>query len=170
MNEDPLLPPLPTPGKDLKNRPSRARYDKVKSTLDVKWRRRAPQPERMLRELIDELWDHFGDDPWTWCGVWTPQPDGKAFQPGQARPSPAPAAATAEGLLQQCFADNASKSAPVSDGQGARLFSPIQDKNGKAWAVFEARSKTAFDDMDARWIDRLFKVFQTIERPEAPSA
>ena len=168
MNEDPLLPPLPDKAADLKSRPSRARYDKVKSTLDVKWRRRAPQGERMMRELIDTLWDHFGDDPWTWCGVWLPQPDGKAFQPGQARPSPAPGAVAREGLLGDCYSGNAPKSAPIVDGEGARLFVPVQDKNGKAWAVFEARSKAAFDDMDTRWLERLLKVFQTIDRPEAP--
>ena len=148
---------------NINDRPSRARYDKVKSILDVKWRRRAPQPERMMRELVDTLWDHFGEDPWTWCGLWTPQPDGKAYQPGQARPSPAPAPAAAEGALQECFSANLPKTAAGS------IFVPVQDKNGRAWSVFEVRSKAAFDDMDARWLERLFKVFQTIERPLPPA-
>ena len=30
---------------DMKDRPSRARYDKVKHALDLKWRRREPQPD-----------------------------------------------------------------------------------------------------------------------------
>ncbi|UPT74208.1 MAG: hypothetical protein M0D55_00050 [Elusimicrobiota bacterium] len=41
---------------------------------------------------------------------------------------------------------------------------PVLDKNARVWAVFEARSTVAFDDMDARWIERLFKPFQTIEK------
>ena len=35
------------PPKDIRERPSRARYDKIKSTLDLKWRRRALQSERI---------------------------------------------------------------------------------------------------------------------------
>jgi len=148
--------------RDILNRPSRARYDKVKHGLDLKWRRRAPQAERMMREIVDGLWDAFGGSPWTWCGVWMPQPDGKAFQPGQARPEPAAAAVLAEGHLGEAF----SKGEPRLNGAGIAV--PVLDKNGRAWAVFEAKSSADFDDMDARWIERLFKAFQTIERPEHP--
>ena len=45
---------------------------------------------------------------------------------------------------------------------------PVLDKNGRAWAVFQAKSAAPFDDMDARWIERMFKAFQAIERPEHP--
>ena len=142
---------------DIKNRPSRARYDKVKSGLDRKWRRRAPQPERMMREIVDGLWDAFGESPWTWCGVWTAQPDGKAFQPGAARPDPAAAPVPAAGALGEAFA-----AGEVRRTAGA-ISVPIFDKNGRAFAVFEAKSSTVFDDMDARWIERLFKAFHEIE-------
>jgi hypothetical protein len=148
--------------RDILNRPSRARYDKVKHALDLKWRRRAPQAERMMREIVDGLWDSFGGSPWTWCGVWMPQPDGKAFQPGPARPEPASAAVPAVGALAAALS-----SAAPSRADGG-ICVPVLDKNGRAWAVFEAKSATAFDDMDARWIERLFKAFQLIERPEHP--
>ena len=147
---------------NIKDRPSRARYDKVKHGLDLKWRRRTPQPGRMMREIIDGLWDAFGESPWTWCGIWTPQPDGKEFQPGAARPSPAPQAVSAEGLIGNCFLANAPQR------EDTRIAVPVQDKNGRAWAVFEAKSPVAFDEMDERWIERMFKAFQTIERPEPP--
>jgi hypothetical protein len=160
MNEE-EAPGVDAP-RDIANRPSRARYDKVKHALDLKWRRRAPQAERMMREIVDGLWDAFGGNPWTWCGVWLPQPDGKAFQPGPARPEPAPAAAPAEGHLGAAF----SKGEPHLNG--ADIAVPILDKNGRAWAVFQAKSSAAFDDMDARWIERMFKAFQAIERPEPP--
>jgi hypothetical protein len=148
--------------KDLLNRPSRARYDKVKHTLDLKWRRRSPQAERMMREIVDGLWDSFGGSPWTWCGVWLPQPDGKAFQPGPARPEPAGAAVLADGHLGEAYA----KGEPRRSG--ADIAVPILDKNGRAWAVFQAKASADFDDMDARWIERMFKAFQAIERPETP--
>lgn len=147
---------------DIKDRPSRARYDKVKHALDLKWRRREPQPERMMREVVDGLWDAFGGSPWTWCGLWLPQPDGKAFQPGAARPEPAPAAVPAEGLLGGAYAAGE----PRSDGGDIAV--PVLDFNGKPWAVFQAKASAPFDEMDARWIERMFKAFQSIQRPEKP--
>jgi hypothetical protein len=53
---------------------------------------------------------------------------------------------------------------------GSDIAVPVLDKNGRAWAVFQAKASSAFDDMDARWIERLFKAFQAIERPESPLA
>lgn len=147
------------PPKDIRDRPSRARYDKIKSTLDLKWRRRALQSERMTRELADHMWDAFGGSPWTWCGFWHLQPDSKAFQPGPARPEPASAAVPNEGP----FADAIRTTEPVRAGK--TIYVPVLDKNARVWAVFEARSSADFDDMDARWIERLFKPFQTIEKP-----
>jgi putative methionine-R-sulfoxide reductase with GAF domain len=143
--------------KSIRDRPSRARYDKIKSTLDLKWRRRALQSERMTRELADALWDAF-ENPWAWCGFWLLQPDGKAFQPGPARPEPAPAPIPAEGAIEE-----ARRTGDAKSGQ-TTIFVPVFDKNARVWAVFEARSSVPFDDMDARWIERLFKPFQTIEK------
>jgi hypothetical protein len=148
--------------RDILNRPSRARYDKVKHALDLKWRRRAPQAGRMMREIVDGLWGAFGGSPWTWCGVWLPQPDGQAFQPGPARPEPAASATPVVGSLGDAYAAGE----PRLFGVGIAV--PVLDKNGRPWAVFEAKSAAPFDDMDARWIERLFKAFQTIERPEPP--
>ncbi len=148
--------------KDIRERPSRARYDKIKSTLDLKWRRRALQSERMTRELTDHLWGAF-ENPWSWCGFWLLQPDGKTFQPGPARPEPAPAQIPVEGAIADALRTGDSKSG------GTTMFVPVFDKNARVWAVFEARSTVPFDDMDARWIERLFKPFQTIEKALPPT-
>lgn len=164
MNDD--RPPVAKP-LDIKNRPSRARYDKVKSGLDIKWRRRAPQAERLMREVVDALWDAFGGSPWVRCGLWILQPDGAAFQPGPARPDPAAAPIPVEGLRGEAFASCSARRS--AEGAAAVLVVPVQDKNGKPWAVFEALSSVPFDEMDARWVERLFKVFQTIDRPGPPS-
>ncbi len=145
---------------DMKDRPSRARYDKVKHALDLKWRRREPQPERMMREIVDGLWDAFGGSPWTWCGLWLPQPDGQAFQPGAARPEPAPAAVSADGLIGGAYASCEPRSS------GGDIAVPVQDRDGKPWAVFQAKASAPFDEMDARWIERMFKAFQMMPRPE----
>lgn len=151
------------PPKDIRERPSRARYDKIKSTLDLKWRRRALQSERMTRELTDHLWGAF-ENPWTWCGFWLLQPDGKAFQPGPARPESDRVSIPNEGAIADALRTGEAKAG------GTALFVPVFDKNQRVWAVFEARSSAPFDDMDARWIERLFKPFQTIEKlpPAAP--
>ena len=150
------------PERDIKERPSRARYDKVKSTLDLKWRRRQPQSERLTRELADALWDAFGQSPWTWCGFWLLQPDGKAFQPGPARPEPAPAAVPAEGELAAVLSSGEARCGQTT------IVVPVFDKNARVWAVFEARSTLAFDEMDARWLERLFKAFQALDKTVAP--
>jgi putative methionine-R-sulfoxide reductase with GAF domain len=139
-------------------RPSRARYNQVKSTLDLKWRRRAPQAERMMREVVDGLWDAFGEAPWTWCGFWLLQPDGKALQPGPARLEAAAAAVPATGELGLAASSGEPRRA------GGVIFVPVLDKNGRVVSVFEVRSTVDFDDMDARWIERLLKAFQTIEK------
>ena len=152
----------PAAALDIKSRPSRARYDKVKSMLDLKWRRRQPQSERLTRELADALWDAFGQSPWTWCGFWLLQPDGLAFQPGPARPQPAPAAVPAEGALGEAV-----RSGEARPGQ-TTIVVPVFDKNARVWAVFEARSTAAFDEMDARWLERLFKAFQALEKLPPP--
>ena len=147
--------------KDIRERPSRARYDKIKSTLDLKWRRRALQSERMTRELADHLWDAF-ENPWTWCGFWLLQPDGKAFQPGPARPEAAPAAVPAEGEFAAALGSGEARPGRTT------IIVPVFDKNARVWAVFEARSTAVFDDMDARWLDRLFKAFQSLDKTVAP--
>lgn len=157
--KDDLIPPLP-PAKDIRERPARARYDKVKANLDLKWRRRDPQIERMMRETVDGLSEAFIGAPWIWCGVWILQPDGKAFQPGPARPSPAPEAIPAEGPIAEALTG-----APAKPGAKS-VFVPLLDKNGRVWAVFEARSENEFDEMDARWVERLFKPLQFVERPD----
>jgi hypothetical protein len=160
-NADDGLPPLPD-DKKFSGRPSRARYDKVKAVVDLKWRRRAPQPERMMRDLVDALWDAFGGNPWTWCGFWLPQPDGKAFHAGAARPDHAPSPAPMDGPAGRALA------AGEPQRDAASVAAPVLDKNGRAWAVFEVRSSSAFDDMDVRWIEQLLRPFQSIERPAPP--
>lgn len=164
MNEEDGRPVGSPPGADLRNRPSRARYDKIKSSLDMKWRRRAPQAERIMREVVDALWDSFAGSPWLRCGLWILQPDGKAFQPGPARPEPAPAAVACEGPRGEVVSSG--RSCLADAGGGFALYVPVHDKNGKPWAVFEAFSPAPFDEMDARWVERLFKIMQTIERRE----
>jgi len=161
MNDE--QPPKPI---EMKNRPSRARYDMVKHGLDLKWRRRAPQAERIMREVVDALWDAFGGSPWLRCGLWVVQPDGKAFQPGCARPDPAPGAVPVDGPRGETLSSGSSRSA--AEGGEHALYVPILDKNMKPWAVCEVRSSAPFDDTDARWVERLFKILQTIDRPGLP--
>jgi hypothetical protein len=156
MSDD-LIPPRPQP-RDIKERPSRARYDKVKTTLDLKWRRRQPQAERLMREVVDTLWNAFMDAPWTSCGIMTLQPDGLGLQPGPGRPLPG-AARPLDGLAAKAL----STGQPAFEG--GEIAVPIYEKSGKTWAVFEAKSSAPFEDMDARWIERLLKPFNDIDKP-----
>ncbi len=141
------------PGPDgLAGRPSRARYDRVRTALDRKWRRRDPQPERMLRELVDALWDAFEGGGWTWCGAWQVGPDGRTLTPSRAFPAAASAAPSSGPLFDALAA------ASTARGPGA-IAVPVADKDGRVWAALEVKSSSDFDDMDARWLERLVKPF-----------
>src|SRR5207248_3593 len=74
---------------NLKDRPSRARYDKARASLDKKWRRRELRRERMMREVVDVLWDNFEGAPYSWCGFYVAAPDGSQLLLGPHRDKPA---------------------------------------------------------------------------------
>lgn len=164
MNEDPLIPPKAAP-RDIRQLPARARYEKVKRELDLKWRRRDPMADRMMRETVDALWDAFSGDPWSWCGMWTLQLDGRGLLPGPGRDEP-PQARPLEGLLAECFAAKDSRRGEL-DGSPA-IAVPVTDLNGRPWGVFVARAPAPFNEVDARWIEQVLKAFRPIKRPEPP--
>jgi hypothetical protein len=141
----------------VSGRPSRARYDAVRAALDLKWRRREPQVERMSRELVDALWDAFQDRGWSWCGLWIIQPDGAGLQPGPSRPEPE-AARPLEGPAAEAVSTRRTLARPGS------IVVPVFDSKDLCWAVFEARSPAPFDEMDARWLEKLFRIFYFIEK------
>lgn len=162
--KDDLIPPSQPP-KDIRDLPPRHRYEKIKRELDLKWRRRDPMPERMMRESVDHLWDAFSKDPWTWCGMWTLQPDGRGLLPGPGRDE-APQARPLEGLIADCFTGKDSKLG--QDGGTHAIAVPVMDMNGRPWAVFVARASAPFNEVDARWIEQVLKAFRAIKRPEPP--
>lgn len=161
---DPLIPPK-TPPKDIRELPARHRYEQIKRALDLKWRRREPMADRMMRETVDALWDAFSRDPWTWCGMWTLQLDGNGLLPGPGRDD-APQARPLDGLIAAAFA--AKDSQLGEDGGAPAIAVPVTDLNGRPWAVFVARAATPFNEVDARWIEQVVKAFRPIKRPELP--
>ena len=56
-----------------------------------------------------------------------------------------------------------SAGAPSSSGASIGSFTSVRF-DPRRWR--EAYPYFPFDDMDARWIERLFKAFQSIERPD----
>ena len=135
-------------GDGLAGRPSRARYDRVRVALDGKWRRREPQPERMLREVVEALWDAFEPAGWSAVRVWLADGEG-ALKAGHGLPAPetSPAASGAARARE-------SNATVVEVGAA---FTPVSDLDGRVWAVLETRSPGGFDEMDARWLERLVK-------------
>ena len=174
------LPPIPKDDElKLSQRPSRARYDKVRSELERKWRRRTDlRSERIMKEIVDELWDQFAGSPYSWCGFYVLSPDGSQFLLGPHRDKPACSPLPLHGVCGRALA--AGQAQRVADVKAlgdahiecdsrnqSEIAVPVFDHQGKVWAVLDVDSeaKGAFDEMDQRWLERLLKIFAEIDRP-----
>jgi putative methionine-R-sulfoxide reductase with GAF domain len=163
----------------FKLRPSRARYDKVKSDLDRKWRRRTDmRHDRMMKEIVDALWDQFGGSPYSWCGFYTLSPDGSQLLLGPHRDKPACSPLPLHGVCGKALSTGQPQLVPDVKALGeahvecdpanqSEIAVPVFDEKGKAWAVLDVDSaaKAAFDEMDQRWLERLCKIFSELPRP-----
>ena len=89
INNNDLPPVSNSPDSQILNRPSRARYNKVHAELDRKWRRRELKSERMMREVVDVLWDTFAGAPYSWCGFYVLAHSGTELILGPHRDKPA---------------------------------------------------------------------------------
>lgn len=162
----------------LKSRPSRARYDRVRQELERKWRRRELRADRMMREIVDALWESFEGAPYSWCGFYVLSPDGENLILGPHRDKPACSPLPLHGVCGQVL--RGGKPMLVADVKtlGAahvecdpknvtEVAVPVFDKEGKVWAVLDVDSAEAgaFNEMDVRWLDRLVKTFSEIARP-----
>jgi GAF domain-containing protein len=169
------IPDLPAKD-DFKDRPSRARYDKVWHELDRKWRRREPQAERIMREIVGTLWDAFWDNPYSWCGFYVLSSDGAQLNLGPHRDKPACTPLSLKGVCGTAFTSGKTQIVPdvkalanhieCDPANLSEIAVPVFDKDGKAWAVLDVDSKlpAAFNEMDQRWLERLVKVFQLTHR------
>lgn len=163
----------------LRNRPSRARYDVVRKQLDAKWRRRELRADRMMREIVDALWNSFADAPYSWCGFYVLSPDESCLVLGPHRDKPACSPLPLHGVCGQVL--RSGKPMLVADVKAlgaahvecdprnvSEIAVPVFDKDGKVWAVLDVDSAEAgaFDEMDMRWLDRMVKAFSEIARPQ----
>ncbi|MFA6002750.1 MAG: GAF domain-containing protein [Elusimicrobiota bacterium] len=174
------IPELPKDQLRLKDRPSRARYDKVYLTLERKWRRRELKPERMMREIVDVLWDAFSGSPYSWCGFYILAADGQNLILGPHRDAPACSPLPMHGVCGRAARSGQAMIVPDVKALGeahiecdprnlSEIALPVFDKNGRVWAVFDVDSAqpAAFNDMDQRWLEKLLKNFQDISTPES---
>lgn len=164
---------------ELKARPSRARYDRVHAALERRWRRRELKADRMMKEVVDELWDTFAQSPYAWCGFYLPSAAGDSLILGAHRDKPACSPLPLHGVCGKVFRTGLPMIVPDIKALGeahvecdpknlSEIALPVFDHEGKVWAVFDADSESAaaFDDMDARWLERILKNFQEVGRPE----
>lgn len=160
------IPEMPAKDETLSERPSRARYNKVHAALDLRWRRRELKSDRMMREVVDELWEIFGGKPYGWCGFYILAPSGRELVLGPHREKPAPSPMALSGACGQA----AETGRPVVAGAqgGSEIALPVFDHAGRIWAVFNVLSerRAAFDEMDQRWLERILKSFQEVGKPE----
>ncbi len=162
---------------NLKARPSRARYNRVHAALERKWRRRELQSERMMREVVEELWESFGGSPYSWCGFYLLREGALVLGPHRDKPacSPLPlhgvcgrVARTGEPLIVPDVKALGEAYVPCDPKTASEIALPVFDREGGVWAVFDVDSEApaAFDHMDQRWLERILKIFQEVGRRE----
>ena len=172
MRED--FPPMPgDENVDMKTRPSRARYDKVRHELERKWRRRTGATNgRLMREIVETLWGHFEGAPYSWIGFYTLSPDGSQLMLGPHRDKPACSPLPLHGVCGKALQTGKTQNVPDVKVLGdahvecdpknlSEIAVPVFDKNNKVFAVLDVDSQTkaAFDEMDQRWLERIVRVF-----------
>lgn len=163
----------------MKLRPSRARYNKVHAALERKWRRRELKNERMMREVVDELWEAFGDSPYSWCGFYLVAPSGRELLLGAHRDAPACSPLPMQGVCGRVAQSGTPLIVPDVRALGkarierdpkslSEIVLPVFDHAGKVWAVFDVDSRlaSAFDEMDQRWLERILKNFQEVGKSD----
>ena len=159
----------------LKQRPSRARYNKAHAALDKRWRRRELHSERMMREVVDELWLNFGGSPYAWCGFYILAPDGRELVLGPHQDKPACSPIGLHGVCGKAVhTGQAQIVADVSALGDAHIVCdpnyrseiavPVFNREGKVWAVLDVDSESldAFNEMDQRWLERITSRFQQV--------
>jgi putative methionine-R-sulfoxide reductase with GAF domain len=172
MSQEPVLS---SEGNPLKTRPSRARYNKVHAALESRWRRRELKAERMMREVVDELWEEFATRPYSWCGFHLLAPSGVELLLGPHRGDvPTSSCQTLEGVCGEALRGGKSlitmdygmaNSSLEQDPKGhSRIVLPVYDMQSRIWAIFEAASELpgVFDEIDQRWLERILKAFQEV--------
>ncbi|MFA6318776.1 MAG: GAF domain-containing protein [Elusimicrobiota bacterium] len=152
------------PCKDLRDRPSRARYEKVRAGLELKARRRTPRADRLMAEVVEGLWDDFAENPYSGCGFHILSEDASAAAPGYRRGRLPEASLDPAGVLGRAVTGRAP--ARGAEGGLSRVVVPVFDGEDRLWAVLEAVSPKpdAFDEMDVRWLERIVKVFRLAQR------
>ena len=164
----------------LRSRPSRARYDKVHQTLEAKWRRRELKADRMMREVVDVLWDAFAGSPYSWCGFYLLAADGQSLSLGPHRDKPACSPLPMHGVCGKVASSGQAMVVPDVKSLGdahiecdprnlSEIALPVFDKNGKVWAVFDvdSASPAAFNEMDQRWLEKILRRFEATAAPES---
>jgi len=166
-------------GEALKVRPARARYDKAHANLLKRWRRRELKSDRLMKEIVDELWEIFAGHPYSWCGFYVLAPGGQELILGAHRDKPACSPLPLHGVCGRALKEGKSVIVPDVKALGdqhiecdprnqSEIAVPVYDKDGKVWAVFDvdSESKAAFDDVDQRWLETVMRIFEKVGKPE----
>lgn len=162
--------------KRLQTRPSRARYDKAHLALERKWRRRELKADRMMREVVDVLWDTFAQSPYSWCGFYLLATDGQSLVLGPHRDKPACSPLPMRGVCGRVASTGEAMNVPDVKALGdthiecdprnlSEICLPVFNKDARVWAVLDVDSAkpAAFDEMDQRWLEKILRHFQDVK-------
>jgi len=168
--------------KDEEPEPPKARrhgYEKALVALENRWKRRAAERGKIMQHIIDTLWDVFGEGAFSWVGFYLPMADGENLSLGPHRDKPACSpigmhgvcGRAAKEMKTQIVADvralGPDRHVECDPANRSEIAVPVRGFDGRVFAVLDIDSKDvgAFDEIDARWLERIIRLLESAPSP-----
>ena len=134
----------------------------------------------MMQEIVNTLWDSFGNKVYAWCGFYYPHGEGHELMLGPCRDKPACSPIGTHGVCGKAM--NTKETQVVADvktlggayiecdpSHRSEIAVPVTDESGKILAVLDIDSTTigAFTDEDRRWLERIVRVLRHTAAPNS---
>ncbi len=165
---------------DAVAKPRRHGYEKVLRALEGRWKRRTAERGKLMQHIIDNLWDTFGGEAYSWCGFYLVAKDGESLNLGPHRDKPACSPIGVHGVcgkaartgLSQLVADVRLLGAAHIECDPRNLSEiavPATGPDGRVFAVLDVDSERegAFDEVDQRWLERIVRMLSSAPAPRA---
>jgi putative methionine-R-sulfoxide reductase with GAF domain len=169
----------PAPGTPP-DRPRRHGYEKVLQAVENRWKRRTAERGKMMQQIVDLLWEAFGEGAYSWCGFYVPGPAGRDLVLGACRDKPACSPIALHGVCGRALATAATQIVPDVQALGeahiecdpknrSEIVVPVFGPDGKPFAVLDVDSyePAAFDEVDQRWLERIVRPLEGAAPPRA---
>ena len=147
-------------------RPRRRDYEKILSTLETRWKRRPADRAKMMQDIVDGLWEAFGDRIISWCGFYIITSDG---QPSVLGPHQEQAAISygVQDICRRAVAERATQVVLEAHNEsghaaGPEIAIPVIDIKGGVLVVMDVHfaQNAECGDEDRRWLERITRILE----------